>query len=229
MQISHKYKFIFFSFPKTGSESVRKLLEPYSDIHGIPFWERTEDKPFYSHISPQEVKALFIKNGWNYDEYYKFTFIRNPWGRLVSLYNMIYHTKSPSSLLGRVRALIKNRSTPDFKQWLRTIKNNGVGAGGPENQRWMRYGTYSIASYILDDNDKELVDEVIKLEDINEKLPAILRRIGIPDAEKLSIPYINKRKQKKLSTYYDDESKALIEKNYCYDIQRFNYNFDDID
>lgn len=228
MQISHQYKFIFFSFPKTGSESVRKLLEPYSDIHGVPYWQRTETEPFYSHISPKEVKLLFEKNGWNYDNYYKFTFIRNPWARLVSLYNMIYHTNPPTSPIGKIKAVFTNKSTPDFKTWLQTIKTDGEGAGGPENQRWQVYGAYSIASYILDDENNELVDDIIKLEEINERLPTILKRIGIPDAEHLSIPFINNRKAKNISGYYDEESSSLIDEYYHYDIQRFNYSFKDI-
>ncbi len=55
MRISHRHRFVFFSNPKTGSESVRSLLDPYSDICGVPMWEMTAENPFYSHISPREV------------------------------------------------------------------------------------------------------------------------------------------------------------------------------
>lgn len=228
MHISHRHKFIFFSFPKTGSESVRKLLTPFSDIQGIPYWECDEKHPFYSHISPKEVKAIFQKNGWNYDDYYKFTFVRNPWARLVSLYNMIYHTKKPTTLLGKVRSLLKPNSAPSFKKWLQQIKADGEGAGGAANQRWQVYGSYSIANYILDENRQKLVNEVIKLEEISEKLPVVLKNIGIDSADELTIPHVNTRARKKYSTYYDDDTKQLIADRYKYDIERFNYSFDDV-
>jgi hypothetical protein len=228
MQISHRYKFIFFSFPKTGSESIRELLEPYSDIEVVPYWQRSDQNPFYSHISPAEVKQLFEKNGWNYDEYYKFTFVRNPWARLVSLYNMIYNTRPPTSIAGKIRAFFSGLKKPGFKQWLSSTKTDGKGAGGPDDQRWQVYGSYSIASYILDADGNELVDEIVKLEEINDRIPAILKRIGIPDADQLTIPFINKRPSKKYSDFYDDETSKLISQRYQYDIERFGYRFEDI-
>lgn len=228
MQISHKYKFIFFSFPKTGSESVRELLDPYSDIRGIPFWESTEQNPFYSHMSPGEAKALFEKNGWNYNEYYKFTFVRNPWARLVSLYNMIYHTNPPKTLTGKIREFFSSLKKPTFKKWLLKTNNKGAGAGGPPDQRWQVYGTYSIDNYILDKNGDELVDAIIKLEEIEQELPALLKKIGIPDAENLTIPYTNKRSSKSYLDYYDSESKKFIDVQYKYDIGRFGYTYNNI-
>jgi hypothetical protein len=226
MQISHQYKFIFFSFPKTGSESVRALLEPYSDIHGIPYWVRTEEHPFYSHISPAEVKYLFEQRGWDYENYYKFTFIRNPWARMVSLYYMIYHTNPPNNLFGRLRYRFRSHNAPSFKEWLRSTRPDGPGAGGPPDQRWQVYGSYSIASYILDKNGRDLVDEVLKLEEINQRLPELLERIGIPDAKDLAIPFVNKRASKNYREYYDAEADKLIRTRYRYDIDRFVYSFD---
>ena len=227
MLISHRYKFIFFSFPKTGSESVRKLLDPFSDIRGIPFWKTNQDEPFYSHISPLEVENIFKTKGWRYDEYYKFTFVRNPWARLVSLYNMIYFTRKPSTFVGKIKSMIRKTSVPSFKEWLYQTKPGGEGAGGPPDQRWQVYGSYSIANYILDESGNELVNEVIKLEDIDQKLPELLERLNIPDSKRLEIPHINKRTAKNYSNYYDDESNELVFERYKYDIDRFHYRFDE--
>lgn len=228
MQISHRYKFIFFSFPKTGSESVRALLEPYSDIEVVPFWERSDEKPFYSHISPVEVKQLFEKNDWDYDSYYKFTFIRNPWARQVSLYNMIYHTSPARSMLGSLKLRLTKRNTPSFKQWLQTTRTDGNGAGGPADQRWQVYGSYSIASYIFDGNNNMLVDQVIKLEEVDSALPLLLKRLGIPEAQELVVPRVNTRTVKKYSSYFDVKSRDLIAQRYKYDIENYGYSFNEL-
>ncbi|MDD4955629.1 MAG: sulfotransferase family 2 domain-containing protein [Candidatus Omnitrophica bacterium] len=81
MRISHKYKFIFFSNPRTGSESVRKALDPFSDI-----FSSVNDPVYNNHITPEELKNHFLKMGWDWDKYFKFCFVRNPWDRLVSIY-----------------------------------------------------------------------------------------------------------------------------------------------
>lgn len=69
------------------------------------------------------------------------------------------------------------------------------------------------------------MDDVIKLEEIDTKLPKLLARIGIVDADNLVIPHINRRGSKKYIDYYDAQSKALIADRYSYDIARFNYRF----
>ena len=226
MQISHKYKFIFFSFPKTGSESVRRLLDPYSDIHGVPFWKRITKNPFFSHISPIETMAIFNEYGWNYDDYYKFTFVRNPWARMVSLYNMIYQVSSNHKVKDKIRRIIYR--IPSFNDWLISTSPSGEGAGGPANQRWQVYGAYSIKNYILDESGNELVNDVIKLEEINNQLPITLKQIGIPQSENIYIPFINKgKKTGEYKDYYNDSSRELIYLRYAYDIERFGYKYDD--
>ena len=90
MRISHRYRFIFFANPKTGSSSVRHFLNSYTDVMPVrDYRERTADNPFYPHITPKETRRLFEDYGWDFYGYTKFVFVRNPWDRLVSLYEHI--------------------------------------------------------------------------------------------------------------------------------------------
>ena len=106
MRISHKHKFIFFCNPKTGSDSFREMLNPYSEIKVNNNSKiQGEKNPFYTHISPIETKKIFKNLGWDYDDYYKVVCTRNPFNKLVSLYEMIYK-RYPNFL------------KPDFKKWV---------------------------------------------------------------------------------------------------------------
>jgi hypothetical protein len=231
MRISHRYKFIFFANPKTGSDNVRRILKPYSDISSVHYKERTTQNPFYSHITPKEVKQIFQEINLNYDEYFKFTFVRNPWARLVSLYEMIYCTKGEKNPKNKLKSRLKVLSKklflkkPDFNTWLLTINNEGIGAGGKDWERWRRYGSYSIDNYIMDSERNVLVDKVIRLEDINTELIPLLVKLGIPQAESINIQKTNSRKYKKYTEYYDEESVELVRKLYKYDIENFKYKF----
>ena len=84
MLISHKHKFITIDIPKTGSRSLRESLLPLSviDIHGEP----NESSEFYQHDGAIRAKKQFLKNDWNWNEYYKFTIVRNPWQRYFSFF-----------------------------------------------------------------------------------------------------------------------------------------------
>jgi hypothetical protein len=232
MRISHSHEFLFFSNPKTGSESVRELLDPYSDIKGTQFWNLTPDHPFYSHISQAETKALFLERGWDFDSYFKFTFVRNPWARLVSLYEMIYGGRGRRlGFAGRLdrgaRALLGlHPSVSGFRRWLPRTRPDGPGGGGPPDQRWQVYGTYSIRSYVSDSHGEILVDQIIRLEDIDEDLPVLLREIGLADAAKMLIPRKNIRRHAPYRDYYDDRCRELVRERYAYDIETFGYRFD---
>lgn len=212
MRISHRYRFIFFSFPKTGSESVRKLLNPYTDIESVTFSKTTAENPFYSHISPLEVRDEFESRGWTFGEYFRFTCVRNPWSRLVSLYEMVRATSpDPGS----------------FEKWLDTVETDGNGLGGNPAQKWRKYGCYTIDNYVNDVDDTPLVDEVLRLEQLATELPPVLARLGLPDVDAIEIEHINARTHKPYAEYYTGSSIDRVREMYAADIDRFGYAFGD--
>ena len=231
MRISHRYRFVFFSNPKTGSESVRALLDPYSDIVGVPMWKMTPDNPFYSHISPREVRQLFTERGWLYDDYCSFTFVRNPWARLVSLYQMIHEVRGgrlrrwSQRAGGLLRPGPTHPSVAGFRDWLKTVQPDGIGGGGPPNQRWQRYGTYSLQAYAGDGQGNLLIRHVVRLEHAETELPHVLSDIGLPDAAGLVMPRVNTRRHRPYVEYYDDPDAERVARMYADDIVRFGYTF----
>ena len=212
MRLSHEYKFIFFANPKTGSESVRKILDPYSNVCATTFRNRSQENPFYSHITPVETRDIFFRLGWDFDSYHKFCFVRNPWAKIVSLYKMIF-----------AKSIIK----PRFNRWIYEIEPNGIGGGGDDADRWRKYGAYSIENYVSDESGSFLVDKIIKLEDIHTQLIPLLEKIGIPKASSLSIPNLNSSSvHKKYSTYYNKKSMLHVKRLYKYEIEKFDYYFE---
>jgi hypothetical protein len=209
MRISHKYKFIFFSNPKTGSESLREILDPYSDITDCTFREVSDENPFYSHITPIEVSEIFNEKGWDYNSYFKFICVRNPFAKLVSLYEMIYR-----------RWPVK----PPFSYWLKQTYQNGNGGGGKTHEKWRQYGTYALENLIMDQNSNMLVDKVLKLEDISKELPLILDQLGIETNDlKIIKKNTSKNKKKKVRDYYNDKLEKLVYDRYSWEIKKFNY------
>lgn len=201
MRISHTHRFVFYSNPKTGSTTVRTLLDPYSDIAGVPKSQTSPDFPFHSHMRPVEVKKIFVERGWDYDDYYRFTFVRNPWSRLVSLYEMWMRKETVGKTRNlRIREILRPSwvESQRFAAWLDTIDVDGRGAAPKGNgARWLRFGTHTFANYVSDTDGNELVDEAIKLEEIDDALPAVLARLDIPLPPR--IPKKNEGVQPRLS------------------------------
>ncbi len=232
MRISHRYKFVFFSNPKTGSESVRLMLDPFSEIKCVRLRERTAEFPFYDHILPVELREVFRERGWDFDSYYKFTFVRNPWARLVSVYAAILDR----GVAGRVRDVtdalsrfIRGRGVaPDvegFRRWVREVETSGRGGGGKPHHGWRRKGTWSIAAFAGDGEGHELVDEVIRLEDAAQRLPVLAERLGLPGTNALQLPHVNVHRHAKYTAYYDDATAGHVARLYADDIARFGYRF----
>lgn len=107
MIISHKHKFIFIKTKKTAGTSIEIMLSKYCGEEDIITPITKEDElirkslgyktaqnykytigkkeiEFFSHISAKKIKEFIGEKIW--DEYYKFTFERNPWEKVISFY-----------------------------------------------------------------------------------------------------------------------------------------------
>lgn len=216
MRISHRYKFVFFCNPKTGSESVREMLAPFSDVSSTVYKKRSAKNPFYSHMRPIEARRCFDGFGWDFNSYTRFVFVRNPWARLVSLYEMIRQG------LGRKSKCLS------FNQWLYAIEPYGPGGGGEDWMRWRKYGTYSLDHFASDDKGSLLVDKVIRLEDIDSQLIPFLKGLKLPGIEEEVVPHKNKGvRESHYAQYYSKEAAQRVREMYAYDIERFGYDFED--
>lgn len=212
MRISHQHRFIFFSNPKTGSSTVRQFLNPYSDVIPVRNYQcLTDDNPFYPHMRPAEARPLFQRFGWDFEGYTKFVFVRNPWARLVSLYEHIH------------RDLVEKIS---FTDWLFTVKPYGSGGGGEDWERWCRYGAYSIEHFIKDSKGNILIDKILRLEDIEQALIPYLSALGLPVNNMMPVGHKNRGAETDYRHYYNSETQEHVTDLYRYDFINFGYSFD---
>lgn len=92
-------KFLFIAIPRTGSMSVIEALKPHG-LHAVKYDVGKVDVRFdperplttFYHASPESlIEANVISREW-FLERKVFTFIRNPWDRMVSLYHYLFDT-----------------------------------------------------------------------------------------------------------------------------------------
>ena len=83
--VSLYHNFALIQVPKTGSSAQQSLYKDYGDVYNkSPNKIHPEDEG--AHITSIELKDIFLKNGWDWDNCFKFGFVRNPWDREVSSY-----------------------------------------------------------------------------------------------------------------------------------------------
>ena len=192
MRISHKHKFVFISVPKTGSTSARMALDEYSDIISVSC-----SSSYQHHTSATKLKKHFKEVGWNWDEYFKCAFVRNPWDRMVSIYK--YLEKCHQSQQDFAKDYLNG--TTFFKDYVVNGNHYGSQVGS----------LCAVSNFYLG-----------RFENLQEDFNTICDKIGIPRQE---LPHKNKTKHKHYTEYYDDETKQIVAEKYAKDIEYFGYEF----
>jgi len=221
--ISSKYKCIFVHIPKAAGQSVEHF---FLKLHNLTWEERA---PLLLKYNPEPEKGPerlahlkaseyldcgHIEND-QFRSYFKFSFVRNPWARIVSEYNY--------------RSYHKNMS---FKEFV----TNGL----PRSDNYSDAYRHLIPQYdfLYDSAGNLLVDFVGKFETLQDDFDQVCAQLGINDTQ---LPHIssskkktflskinvfNDRQKRKLySDYYDDVSRKIVENMYSKDIETFDYRF----
>ncbi len=150
MILSHKYQFVCLNPPKTGTGFREVLLENYSDISlktldgkklKLRHWSSTQASDYIKSINKDP------------NDYYWFTFVRNPWERLISWINM------RQNHILRKETYIRE-TTQDYNSRIVEIIN--------KNQ---------FKDYIY--RDGKLIDFIGSIENITEDLGLVLNKLNI--------------------------------------------------
>lgn len=172
--ISHKYKFVFLANQKCASTTIHELLRPYSDKS---FTFSIYQKPLGTHSDARTVKRYLEKRGYNWEDYLVFTTIRDPLDRIRSCYRY-------------ERDFSQNRDLTDlFTPTPKDFKKYVMGD-------WFLKRFRDIKDFTSDKNGNCLVDKIIRVEELDEEMPALLDQIGLPiDWEKVPSMNISKKKR----------------------------------
>ncbi|GAB4161282.1 MAG: hypothetical protein Fur0021_34300 [Candidatus Promineifilaceae bacterium] len=218
MRISHRYKFVFLALPRTGSTTVRKILDAYSDVKSVHVTQTTAEFPFYHHISARELKRIFDDRGWDWFAYRRFCVVRNPFDRIVSLYHHYQKTnadrdKAKTSLYNFLKYLyFQVRPEMTFAEYVARLDPKGK-------------LTTTLMEFIGGDDGALLVDDVLTFENLATELPAYLQRMNI-SINPQEIPVLNASASRQpYAVYYTNAARERVASLYAYEIERFSYTF----
>ena len=199
--ISHKHKFLSLRIPKTGSTSVTTILKPYFDIESQGIGA-SEENTYYHHRKTKYMKSHFEKMKWNFDDYFKFAFVRNPFEREVSLWKYLIRIKKEGETVEE-----------KFSDFVKIPANRSGGRPG---------AGYTYMDYVKDVDGTIILDFIGRFENLQQDFNTVCDKIGIPHQE---LPHMNKTKHKHYTEYYDDETRQIVAEKYAKDIEYFGYEF----
>ncbi len=184
MLISHKHKFIFIHIQKTAGTSISSALNPFCE----------ESYPFLKHWSAVQIKEKFGSDIWN--EYFKFTFIRNPYERLYSWYNMIdkcRDTPNPNPF-----HLYIQKNIHSFSDFIMKDKSSS-----DINELGWRLPPQRIAQFQkISGKKRVIIDFIGRYENINGDFSYICEKLNIPE---IILPHMNKFDHDHYMNYYTKE------------------------
>ena len=197
--IYHDYydenKCIFIHIPKAAGQSVSLAL--FNDKHP-------------GHWS---IKDFEWENERKLKYYYTFTFVRNPWDRLVSAY---FYLKNSTPYLG------DQNFAKDFLSEYESFEDfvlNGFGRECIIN--WVHFRPQ--ISFLLDSKGKLNIDYIGKLESLESDFEKISAQLNF---DAMSLPKkTNTSKRSDYRSYFNNEMKEKVEFLYSDDIKVFNYVF----
>ena len=240
--LCHKFKCIYIHIPKSAGQSIHKIfarqLGYYQNKNAPLLLNLNNDPrlgpPALGHLKASEYVSCGHISKELFDSYFKFSFVRNPWARIVSEYKYRGHIRKY-----------------DFKSFL--FKHL------PKPEFTDAY-THIIPQYdfLYDENGELLVDYVGRFENLQKDFDEVCGKIGLAQT---NIPYRNSSstsfklpeclygikdslhsairklrdfisiKQRKntypnYTEYYDDETREFVAELYRKDIDTFGYKFE---
>lgn len=211
MIVSHSQKFIFIHIEKNAGTSITRTLDNYMTYKDLilgcsPFGEGIQ--PFYKekygvnkHSNAIDVKSLVGKQVWN--DYFSFSFVRNPWDRVVSLYTWCRNSKHKLPIC---QEAINSKSFSDF------IKSKCF-SELPQQ-----------LDYISDTEGNIIVNFVGRQEFVQRDFSYICGKIGIDNLDLHAANSSNRNKSYQ-DYYNNDRDIEIIHSKFFSDVQAFNYRF----
>lgn len=200
--ISHELRCIFVHVQKTGGSSIRGAL-------------RMAQFDAHKHRFAAELRTIYGAETWNH--YFKFAFVRNPWDRLVSWWEMMRR----NAALGRPRngfqrfCMERARTFPEFLQLCDAEYQDADGS------KWIYRNQID---YLSDSDGTLLVDFVGRFEQLQLDFSRVAAHLDVPP---IGLPHVNGTVRRPYAGYYSAELRDLVAARYARDIEVFGYRFAD--
>lgn len=221
-------KGIYVRMLKSGSTSVMNGLRDYPSVsvHGIREHFKNDLKFLKKNQGFSMSARSLLLETW--DESYKFTFVRNPWDRAISVWKQFKKDKKylaakglPLDLpFGKFINMIEHYNFERFNPNVHWIYRHLH----PQHKHvdWIYWHLYPQHKHVVDENGKTMVDFIGRFENLQKDFDHVCAVLDIPPTTLIPA---NQTIHRHYSHYYNKEHQNVIHDKFKTDIDWFNYKF----
>ena len=202
--ISHKHKCIFIHIPRTAGTSIEEWIE------GLDWWRIKKET---KHLLASQAKEIYSEY---WEDYFKFSFVRNPWDRMVSMlkYSSFYGVYvNPQKKHVDCSKYLEKYGTPITVEYDHRFYDT-------KNLNKKQHKPNCVYGNILDED----LDFIGKFEDLKKDCSFLKSKLNIDNDFNIHAED-HKTRSNCYRDYYTEESKNLIGDLYKEDIKFFKYHF----
>lgn len=216
MPVSHGHACVFVHIPKTAGSSIEHALGMHGSIETIglePYLDQRKNEETLFGAGAQHYTAAQIEQAVGsatFASYFKFSFVRNPWDRMVSAASWAA-TRSGQPNWHRGIELDRDAFDATVEQQL------ALRADGRELDLHFR----EQSPFLWDADGRALVDYVGRFETLDTDWRAVCTALGI------DVPLERRMRSRHgcYRDYYSAESRRRVGELYAEDCERFGYEF----
>ena len=194
--ISHKHKCILVHIPRCGGTSME--ISMVGDN-----WFKIDRTT--KHLIASTAKKIY-EPYW--DDYFKFSFVRNPWDRMVSMsrYSNFYGCRIEGGKL-------------NVNEYMKRWSNSEIDPRSKSKTENIKPIKNAVYLNILN----EELDFIGRFENLLEDFGKVCSILNCKN--KLPHSQYNKKTPKRYTEYYNDETQQIVAEKYAKDIEYFGYEF----
>jgi hypothetical protein len=218
MPISHLHRTIFVHIPKTAGTSVESVLGMHgekTDIGLRPYFNQQIDREHLyghdlQHMTAADLKHVLQQDGV-FDRYFKFSVVRNPWERLVSVFAWTNQKWAKGVEL----------TGDEFEASVRELHALFITARAAGQAPRVGAHLWPQVHFLVDRDRKLLVDFIARHENLAADWQRIREKIGI----QADLPLRMRSHHRPYQSYYSAATRAIVAEIYAEDIAALSYSF----
>jgi hypothetical protein len=208
-------KFLFVWIPKTAGCSLHAALSKlphYKEVMDVDKTKPLDENYSYTFAHSNIIDIQRENPSFYMENYYKFSFVRSPYSRLVSLFSFL---KRKGKFMRSVRGFKKW----GFKRFIAHVVSHKLPPAGIDYRGHWFFQANKQVDWLYHDG-KCIVDDVFHFETLNEDIQTLSKKIGVD----IELEHLNATKHKEFQEYYDAKTKALVDEFYHDDFVAFKYD-----